>query len=311
MKIGFLFPGQGAQSIGMGKDLYDEYEEIRDIYNQINKLTGIDIAKISFYGSEEELNKTQNTQLAILAMSLGIIEVLNNKKINAEMVTGLSLGEYSALEYSGVISQTDVINIVKKRGEYMQELVPSGDWNMAAIIGLENDKVEETISDVKSGFVAIANYNCDGQIVISGEKDAIEEAAKIAKEKGARKVIVLKTAGPFHTMKLKLASEKLSKDLKAIDFKSFDVSVVKNIDGEIYKDSDNIGEILEKHIISPVKFDKCLEKMKENGIDTLIEIGPGKVLSGFAKRTFDGANIMNINNKETLQNVIEFCSQNN
>lgn len=310
MKVGFLFAGQGVQNIGMGKDLYDNYECIRSIYEKVKENTGIDIADITFYGTEEKLAKTQNTQLAVLTMSLGIIEILNQKNIHANIASGLSLGEYSALIYSGAIGIEDGIKLVDKRGKYMQEFAPAGEWNMAAIIGLSSDQVAKVVEKVKSGFVAIANYNCNGQIAISGEKNAIEEAAEIAKEVGARKVIILKTTGPFHTIKLKEASNKLKIDLDQINYGEFNIPVVKNIDGEIYNKKDDIATILSNHIISPVKFTKCMETMQNDGVDTFIEIGPGKVLSGFAKRTCDGCKILNINDIESLENTVSYINSN-
>ena len=271
MKIGFLFPGQGAQSIGMGKDLYENYQEVRDIYENVHKITGVDIKKITFDGTEQELSKTQNTQIAVLTMSLAILKLLEKKGINAEISAGLSLGEYTALIYSKCISFEDGVKLVKKRGEYMQNLLPEGDWAMAAILGLEDEKVEEVCKKVVDGFVVPVNYNTQGQVVISGEKTAVEQAEIIAKEMGAKKVRILKTSGPFHTKKLIEASNALRKDLEKININKFKTKVVKNINGDIYKDEENIKDILAEHMISPVKFSKCLETMLKMGIDTFVE----------------------------------------
>ena len=307
MKIGFLFPGQGAQSIGMGKDLYGNYQEVRDIYENVHKITGVDIKKIPFDGTEQELSKTQNTQIAVLTMSLAILKLLEKKGINAEISAGLSLGEYTALIYSKCISFEDGVELVKKRGEYMQNLLPEGDWAMAAILGLEDEKVEEVCKKVVDGFVVPVNYNTQGQVVISGEKTAVEQAEIIAKEMGAKKVRILKTSGPFHTKKLIEASNALRKDLEKININKFKTKVVKNIDGNIYKDEENIKEILAKHMISPVKFSKCLETMLKMGIDTFIEIGPGKTLSGFVKRmkTEKEIKIYNICDVKSLENTLK------
>lgn len=307
MKIGFLFPGQGAQSIGMGKDLYENYQEIRDIYENVHKITGVDIKKITFDGTEQELSKTQNTQIAVLTMSLAILKLLEKKGINAEISAGLSLGEYTALIYSKCISFGDGVELVKKRGEYMQNLLPEGDWAMAAILGLEDEKVEEVCKKVVDGFVVPVNYNTQGQVVISGEKTAVEQAEIIAKEIGAKKVRILKTSGPFHTKKLIEASNALRKDLEKININKFKTKVVKNIDGNIYKDEENIKEILAKHMISPVKFSKCLETMLKMGIDTFVEIGPGKTLSGFVKRikTEKEIKIYNICDVKSLENTLK------
>lgn len=307
MKIGFLFPGQGAQCVGMGKDLYENYQEVKDIYENVHKITGVDIKKITFDGTEQELSKTQNTQIAVLTMSLAILKLLENKGINAEMSAGLSLGEYTALIYSKCISFEDGVKLVKKRGEYMQNLLPEGDWAMAAILGMEDEKVEEVCKKVVDGFVVPVNYNTQGQVVISGEKTAVEQAEIIAKEMGAKKVRILKTSGPFHTKKLIEASNALRKDLEKININKFKTKVVKNINGDIYKDEENIKDILAEHMISPVKFSKCLETMLKMGIDTFVEIGPGKTLSGFVKRmkTEKEIKIYNICDVKSLENTLK------
>ena len=306
MKIGFLFPGQGAQSVGMGKDIYEKYSASKNVYDKVQELTGIDIAKISFEGPEELLNETKYTQSSILTMSLAILEVLKSSNIEAEISAGLSLGEYSALIYSGVLSFEEGVKLVQKRGEYMQEFLPEGDWQMAAILGLADSEVETVCKKVSSGFVVPANYNCVGQIAISGEKEAVLEAEEIAKEMGAKKVRVLKTAGPFHTEKLVKASEALRKELDNIEIHKCSSKVIKNLDGTMYSEKDDIRDILAKHIINPVRFSKTLENMLAEGIDTFIEIGPGKTLSGFVKRTNTDKeiNILNINNVETLEETI-------
>lgn len=311
MKIGFLFPGQGSQCIGMGKDIYENYESAKRIYNKVEEITGVNIAKISFEGPEEILNETKNTQLAILTMSLAILEILKENNIVCEMSAGLSLGEYSAVINSEAISFEEGIKLVQKRGQFMQELLPKGDWQMAAILGMTEEQVEEVCKKVSSGFVVPANYNSVGQIAISGEKDAVLEAEKIAKEMGAKKVVVLKTAGPFHTEKLIDASNALKNELKNITINDLKSKVIKNIDGTEYKNTEDIKEILAKHIVSPVRFSKSLENMIEAGIDTFIEIGPGKTLSGFLKRipTDKKIKILNINNVSNLEETIKIIKE--
>lgn len=276
MKIGFLFPGQGAQSVGMGKDLYEQYNEVKQIYSNASSLLGIDLAKLTFESDEQTLCETKNTQITILVMSLAILELLKKNNINAEMSAGLSLGEYSALIYSNMISFENGIKIVRKRGELMQDLVPEGNWSMAAIIGLEDEKVEQACYEAKQfGFVVPANYNCPKQVAISGEKEAVLEAMKIAKDKGAKLVRELKTSGPFHTEKLKNAADSLKQELENIEIKNTGlVPVVKNIDAKVYSDKDDIKQILSDHIISPVRFKESIQTMLDNGIDTFIEIGP-------------------------------------
>ncbi len=307
MKIGFLFPGQGSQMVGMGKDLYENYKEVKEIYDEAERVTGIDIKKISFEGPEEILNQTQYTQIAILINSLAILKVLEKNNVKAELMAGLSLGEYTALIKDEIFELEAGIKLVQKRGEIMQNAIPKGKWKMAAIIGLDEVTVQELCKDVKNGFVVPANYNTIGQIVISGEENAVFEAGEKAKEKGARKIMILNTSGPFHTQKLLDASKLLRIELQKVNIKNKESRVIKNIDGEMYKINDDIVDILSKHIMQPVQFTKVLEKMYESGVDTFIEIGPGKTLSGFVKRMkfAKQVKIMNINDTLTLEKVIK------
>ena len=311
MKRAFLFPGQGSQIVGMGKDIYEKYEEARKIYEKASKISNIDIKKICFEGPEEELNKTENTQIAILTTSLAILEVLKSKNINADIVVGLSLGEYGALIYSGIISFEDGIKLIQKRGYYMGNLLPKEEYAMAAIIGLEVNKIEEICEKLneQGKFVVPANYNCSVQTAISGETNAIDEAIELLKQAGAKRAIKLKTSGPFHTVKLQEAKNAYEKELEKYE-SNFrienceNIKVIKNLDGNYYTKNDNIKEILAKHIISPVRFDKAIKLMENEEIEEYVEIGPGKVLTGFIKKDNKEAKVYNINNLETLENYI-------
>lgn len=309
MKIGFLFPGQGAQSVGMGKDLYEKYDEVKKVYSTLSKAAGIDIADLTF-NSQEELSQTKNTQIAILAMSLGILKLLEEKNIKADYATGLSLGEYAALTYAKSFTLEDVGKIVKKRGEFMQNLLPEGDWAMAAVIGMEDEKIEEVCKKVVQGFAVPANYNCPGQVAVSGDKAGILEMSEIAKEEGAKRVVSLKTSGPFHTEKLVEASKALRKELNLIEIKTPNCNVIKNIDAKPYTEVDDIRDILAKHVINPVRFSASVKYMLDNGVDTFVEIGPGKVLTSFVKKINREAKCININDVQSFENTISELGKN-
>ena len=305
MKTAFLFPGQGAQCLGMGKDIYEKYEIAKEIYDKVEKLTNIDIKKICFEGLEEELMKTENTQLAILTTSLAILRVLEENGVTADVTAGLSLGEYTALIYGGYLSFEDGVKLIQKRGYLMGNYLPNENYEMSAVIGLESEKIEKICNSIEE-FVVPANYNSKIQTVISGSQKGIEEATEKLKEAGAKKIVKLKTSGPFHTIKLEKAKEMYEEELQKINFKSGNqIKVIRNIDGEIYKSTDDFKDILAKHIISPVRFDKIIDQLKKEKIERVVEIGPGKVLTGFIKKDYPEAEIFNINNLENLEKFIQ------
>lgn len=307
MKIAFMFPGQGSQVVGMGKDIYENYEEAKEVYNKVSKILDIDMCKLCFEETIEKLSKTENTQIAIATMSLAILAVLEKYGIKAEIATGLSLGEYVALMYSKILSLEDGMKLLKQRGYLMGNLVPNEKYAMAAVIGLSANEIEDVCKNkIEEGkFVVPANYNYSGQIVVSGNEDAVEECMKIFQEKGAKRVVKLKIGGPFHTEKLKEASEEFAKYLENVSFNNPQIDVIKNIDGSIYSENDNVKEILAKHIISPVRFDKAIKLMENRGIDTYVEIGPGRALSGFVKKELENANVYAINNLDGLNKFLE------
>ncbi len=309
MKTAFLFPGQGAQVIGMGKDICEKYEEANKIYEQASKILKMDIKKMCFEGTEEELNKTQNTQIGIAVTSLAILEVLKSRGVRADVSVGLSLGEYVALIYSGYISFEEGMKLLDRRGFYMGNYLPEGNFEMAAVIGLDSSVIEGVCEKVRKNgkFVVPANYNYSGQTVISGESEGIEEAIIELNNLNAKRVIKLKTSGPFHTEKLNKARELFSGELEKVKFSINENKVIKNVDGEFYRENDNIKDILANHIVSPVRFDKAIEKMRTEGIDTYVEIGPGKALSGFVKKELKGeeVNVYAISDVKSLEEFLE------
>ena len=309
MKIAFMFPGQGAQTVGMGKDLYDKYEEIREVYKKASEISGKDIAELTFNSTMEELSKTENTQLAIATMSLGILKVLERNGVKPEITVGLSLGEYPALISGGYLSFEDGITLLKHRGYLMGNKVEPGNYSMAAIIGLDSKIIEEVCAEIaaKGMFISPANYNYSGQTVISGEEEAINLAIEALKEKGAKRTLKLATGGPFHTTKLNEAKELYTEKLKEVKFNTQapKAKVIKNLDGTFYNENDDMVDVLSRHIVSSVRFDKAIKTMQDYGIDTYVEIGPGKTLTGFVRKENKEANVVNINSVETLEAFLD------
>lgn len=285
MKIAFMFPGQGAQFVGMGKDFYEQYEQAREIYELASKIVGKDIKKLCFEGSIEELSNTINTQLAISTTSLAILAVLKKQGITSQIDVGLSLGEYVALMNSEILSLEQGLRLLERRSYYMANKVPKGNYSMIAVMGLAASKIEEICKrkDQKE-FVVPANYNYSGQVVVTGEEKAIEKMILELQEAGAKRVVKLNTSGPFHTPKLLEASQCYKADLEKVEFLMKENRVIKNLDGSFYTKSDNMQEILANHIIVPVRFDKTIQTMQKQGIDTYIEIGPRKSLIWFCKK---------------------------
>ena len=303
-KVAFLFSGQGAQYVGMGKELYESIPECKEIFDKGEKILDMPIKDLIFNGPEEKLMETEVAQPAILLTSLAALKALEVNGIEAEYATGLSLGEYAALIYGGALSFEDGLKLIKERGRIMGSALPKGLGKMAAIMRLDNEKVEELLSRASEyGVCEGANYNCPGQVSIAGENEAIDKAVEIAQELGGRAVL-LKVSGPFHSSLLKEASDEFYEAIKKVEIKKVEKTIYSNVKGLPYEEQDDIRFILKKHIMSSVYFEKEIEDMLNKGVNTFVEVGPGKALRGFVKKIDRNSRLLNVEDIKSLENTL-------
>lgn len=304
-KTAFIFPGQGAQYVGMGREIVENSKAASKIFDEATEAINIDMRKMIFESDDETLKVTENTQPSIVTVSVACAQPLLKAGIKPDYTAGLSLGEYAAHVISGSLSFVDAVQLVRKRGKYIQEAVPLGKGSMAAILGLSREDDIEVCREAESkGIVEATNFNCPGQVSVAGETEAVNEAIKLAIEKGAKRAIPLNVSAPFHCSLLKPAGSKLEKELEGITVKPMNIPVVTNVTGKIVESSDDIKDILIKQVSSPVLWEDCIMTMIQNGVDIFVEIGPGKVLSGFVKKIDKNVKVYNVEDNASLEQTI-------
>jgi [acyl-carrier-protein] S-malonyltransferase len=306
MRIAFIFPGQGAQYVGMGKELYDNFNIVRNLFDNTDRILDEEFVDLIFNGTDDDIKKTENTQPGILMVSTAISELLQKEGIIPSVTAGLSLGEYSSLVAAESIDYKDALPLVRKRGQLMNEALPAGKGTMAAVLGLDAKillKCCESAS--KYGVVTIANYNCPGQLVLSGEVDAVEVASQLAREAGAKRVVTLPVSGPFHSPLLKYSGEALAVELQKVPINKPKIPVISNVTARPVESSEEVRQRLAQQVSNSVRWEDSIRYMISQGIDTFIEVGPGKALTGFVKRIDKTVAVYNVENMPSLERVME------
>lgn len=305
-KIAFVFPGQGAQAVGMGKDVYDALPNSRAVFEKGDEVLGFPLSKLVFEGPDSELKQTVNTQPALLTASVAYLEALREQGLKPDYVAGHSLGEYSALVAAGVLSYEDAVTLVRLRGRFMEEAVPGGQGAMAAVLGAEREALAvlcQTVSE-ESGVVELANVNCPGQIVVSGSQEGVNGVVQRVKEAGGKRAITLEVSGPFHSSMMRAAADRLAEELKKVTFNTPNVPVIVNVTASPVTDPEEIRELLVRQVYSPVLWQDSIEWLIADGVDTFVEIGSGSVLAGLIRKIDKTVKVININTLESVQTVL-------
>lgn len=305
-KIAFVFPGQGAQAVGMGRDVYEAVPNSRAVFQKGDEVLGFPLSQLIFEGPDSELKQTVNTQPALLTASVAYLEALNEKGFTADYVAGHSLGEYSALVAAGVLSYEDAVRLVRLRGQFMEEAVPGGQGAMAAVLGADREALGELCKKIseESGIVELANVNCPGQIVVSGSQAGVNAVVERVKEAGGKRAIPLEVSGPFHSSMMKAAAERLADELNNVTFNAPTVPVVVNVTAAPVTDPEEIRQLLVRQVYSPVLWQDSIEWLIANGVDTIFEIGSGSVLAGLIRKIDKTVKVININSLESVQAVL-------
>lgn len=311
-KIAFVFPGQGSQTVGMCKDLYDNYTCARKVFEAADEALGFSISDMCFNGPEDQLRLTFNTQPAILTASVACAEVLKENGLSCEVAAGHSLGEYSALVLAGALDFADAVRIVRKRGQFMQEAVPVGEGSMAAVLGLESDKIIDicrTVAAECGEAVQAVNFNCPGQVVIAGSVGAVDKALAALKEAGAKRAVLLPVSAPFHSTLMQPASKRLAEVFETITFHDAKIPVVANVTATEVTKGEEIKESLIRQAAMPVLWETSVNHMIAGGVDTFVEVGPGKVLSGFTKKIAKGMAALNVEDEASLEKTLAYFKE--
>ncbi len=300
-KTVYMFPGQGAQYVGMGKEFYENYNVCKAVFDLASNVTGLDIAALCFE-ENENIHITEYTQIAMLTVETAIYLAMEQAGLKPDYAAGLSLGEYGALVVSKALDPADALRIIRKRGIFMQEAVPTG-GAMAAVLGLDAAAVENACAQTE-GIVSVANYNCPGQIVITGEQAAVEKAGEACRAAGAKRIMPLKVSGPFHSKMLEGAGERLGRELEPVQLRSIDVPYVTNVTADLVTDEDQIKGLLVRQVSSSVRWQQSIERLLAAGADEFVEIGPGRTLSGFMKKISRDVNVYHIEKPEDLKTYV-------